>query len=524
MLSTTKKYLPCLRSVLSSLLVISLAMFPVAPGAYANPPNAEQNAEKLLAAMKAEVDGQDNSTPPALPPAESLEPELLPDTLDWANSKETILPKLIDAAVRLDEFARQIRDAKSDDIYNDLIGSNSLMHRDPVLNIEAGYRVVDGQLCPRFLVNDEIYLLVPEEVSRDSAQLKKIIASTHIASGDNGRTITVVHFQSQQRRLADSTVSRLEIPKATSWKWYSQYWTHVKAAPTRSAFTMSLVVGFGVSAVTISAATAIKASALGHDFSWLPTIWGAGVFGIGVGTFIDFYQNVVVKTGNYVSRVIKGQAVTMAHTFGLTILMADGSFSEKMAMIDVTTHPGLMNVIGLSSVTLLKKITSVPWDDFSRVRDRTGESQGNVHFRIPFLGIDEEWKRSTFEAQMMRHIPSTLNLISTMLILFTPFLTIPQVGISVPVPMLLGMPIAMYGMVQYTDYLAKKYKDQPHLAMKVEELEKIAGIHKKKWDNTFGRIVNPVIRAAKSANKVYRSCANLLLRKKRVTENDGKKD
>jgi hypothetical protein len=274
---------------------------------------------------------------------------------------------------------------------------------------------------PRFLIDDEVYIIVDEKlIPRDSKHLKQYIARTHHESGAGrqkinkktglpektifgnkkttaGRNLTVLYLNDDVTH-----VEKNPKPKPTQWHWWSQYFVSKYKNPTINDFTMAFVTGVALQGTLTLAMSYMKHKFLDVDFTMLPTYFTMA-YGLGIGTFYSFYKNWTTNSGSRTTRILKQQVVSTFYAVGLVMGVTSGDWSDKTAAVSVFTTEGRAKGIsilvnGISNNTVKDFQTQVP-----RLREKTRESAGLIKFRVP-IGLEKKTTYVHKDGERVRNV------------------------------------------------------------------------------------------------------------------------
>jgi hypothetical protein len=253
---------------------------------------------------------------------EEQAPVLTEGTRKWAEDQELLVPSLLQAAERLANEAKRIEQTRGVALLEDMIKKNQFIMVDPQYGFSMEYRIIDGYRMPRFLIDDEVYILVDETlIPRDSKHLKQYIARTHHESGAGrpkinaktgaqektifgnkkttaGRNLTVLYLNDDVTH-----VEKNPKPKPTQWHWWSQYFISKYKSPTINDFTMAFVTGVALQGSLTLAMSYMKHKFLDVDFTMLPTYFTMA-YGLGIGTFYSLYKNWTTNSGSRTTRIL----------------------------------------------------------------------------------------------------------------------------------------------------------------------------------------------------------------------------
>jgi hypothetical protein len=447
----------------------------------------------------------------------------------WSEQQETLVPELLAAAERLEQKAKSLIASRGEQGFQSLIDKNQFIVEDPILNIPMEYRMIDGVRVPRFLINDETYIIVDEKlISRNSKHLRQYISRTHIESGPGrpdinsdgevkknifgrdkkktGRNLTVIYLNDDVTQ-----VEALAKPKPTQWRWWQEYFISKYKHPTIDAFTLALVTGVAMQGTLTLGATSLKSHVLGVDFSMIPTYWSMA-YSLGIGTFISFYRNWTVNSGTRATRVLKSQAVSSLYAYGLVMAVTGGDFSDKLSAISVFTSEGAAKNVSILANGVMNNYAKDYWNQIPRLRETTRENAGTISFKVPLINKTVNWQRASLESQMLYLIPWSINMISLLTLATTDWFQIPGTSISFPILQFAGIPIAMQWSKWYSKHLADKAKLDPDMQIRAQELAALAARHEAAWKSSFGMDVKELpsrfVALAKDAKDALKTAAS----------------
>src|SRR4030067_154510 len=81
------------------------------------------------------------------------------ETAEWSDKNESLVEKLFESAERLEREAARIASLRGENYLKDLIDKNQFILEDSVFGINMSYRIIDNHRVPRFLINNETYII-----------------------------------------------------------------------------------------------------------------------------------------------------------------------------------------------------------------------------------------------------------------------------------------------------------------------------------------------------------------------------
>lgn len=449
---------------------------------------------------------------------------------------EQLLPLLFDTAAKFEKYTQDLEVSHGENYVNDLIEKNQLKYEDEEQGIRMEYRLIDKNRVPRLLINDHLYFIIDEKIiQRDSKHLEQIVARSHFESGpgrpvidekgvvrkdffgfnktQTGRDLSLVFINDGQLEV-DTRVK----PKATSWKWWSEYFHSKKKMPTEEDVSLAIftsVLQGGLTAVVLW----IKQS-LGHgEFTMEPVYWSMA-YAFGVGTIISFYRNWTTFSGSRFTRVLKSLVFSLVYAFGLVLTVPDhgNSLSDRLESVNPLDKEGFSKDSSVLVNGLSNNYAKDYWNQIPRFRESNRENVGKLHLKVPFKKNPIVWSQSKFESQILYLIPWSINVISLISLASTDIFKISGTQITLPVFQFLGIPFAMMWAKWYARSRADKAKQDPNLAVQAKDMEETAQKYEKMWNNSFGMDVNEIpgkilsgSKAAKERLKLIgRNCLDLL--------------
>ena len=432
-------------------------------------------------------------------------------TKKWSAEQEAILPRLLDAAARLEENAKQIEQQSGRKKVDELVNSDSFIVDLPDGGT-AEYRQIDGQYVPRVLYGDNVYMLIDEKlISRDSAHLRQNIARTHIESGlgrsvldangkpvlnifgrpkkQGGRDLTIVFFNDD---VNNSEIVSMPKARFTQWEWWKDYYLSKKKAPSWNDFTLAIAVGAMQAAATYGL-TLINPHHGGA------TAWEAatftGLFALTIGTFTSFYKRLTNKSLSIFTRTLKRQFVSsMPFAYGLTLAFGDGDLHHRLAAISFLTAAGLATDASLWMNGIFNNIASSHWNKVMELRDNSrAVADKRVQIGVDFtVGAAKKtwkiinWSWANAEYQLFYMIPWILNQVGLMLIANAGTWTqIPFTSVHLPIVQFAGIPIAMFWAKWYARRLADTANADPYQTARAADLAKLAQGYEASWGNLW---------------------------------------
>ncbi|OFZ17664.1 MAG: hypothetical protein A2Z20_00405 [Bdellovibrionales bacterium RBG_16_40_8] len=422
------------------------------------------------------------------------------ETAEWSDKNESLVEKLFESAERLEREAARIASLRGENYLKDLIDKNQFILEDSVFGINMSYRIIDNHRVPRFLINNETYIIIDEKIiTRESKHLKQYIARIHIESGQNqsktGRNLTVVYINDDV-----TSVEHLSKPKPTQWSWWKEYFISKYKRPTLSDVSMAVVTGMLMQGALTIGSTWVKHKMQGTEFSMIPTYWSMG-FALGIGSFLSTYRNWAVNSGTRLTRVLKSQLVSSLYAVGLVMAVTDGSIGDRLSTISIFTAEGQAKDISLLANGVMNNYAKDYWAQISRLRETTRENAGNIAIKIPLINKQIDWRRASFEYSVLYLIPWTINVVSLIALASTDWFQVPGTNITVPILQFAGIPVAMYWSKWYARRLAERAKSDFDAAVYADEIEKLAQKYESVWDKYFG---------LKTFRKIGRKCSDWL--------------
>jgi hypothetical protein len=533
------------RHLPSAIVVASLVLSPLVQAAPPPPPDGSDGPTPTINinAQNMPIDADASADLDAIDTEAQAKSE---QTKQWADSQETILPLLLEAAVKLDEKANRLEQERGPKVVEQMIAKDQFMV-DLADGGTAEYRLIDGQRVPRIVVGDASYILVDEKlISRDSPHLLQYIARAHIESGlgrvaldangqpmknmfgfpkrIGGRDLTVAFFNDD---VNNPEMVSMPKPHFTQWSWWKEYYLSKKKTPGKNDFSLALATGFGLQVGLTYGMTMVKAHELSLHLNWAPAIF-TGLFGLTIGTFTSFYKNLTNKSISNFTRTLKRLFVSsLPYAYGVIIALAPGDMHHRLATISLFTAAGLSKNLSIWVNGIFNNIASSYWNGPISLREKSRDGNmriaGGISFQVGEAKKTWEifnWSRSNAEYNLYYIIPWLFNQVSLVALAAATWSKIPGTEISLPIVPFAGIPIAMYWTKWYARRLANRAQLDPDMTVRARELDELATGYEKAWSNLWdfksipGKIIDTIKSIgsgfATAGKSLFSRCADLL--------------